>query len=93
LISFRGGEIGVRVGDIIGMVALGIIIVAGVLIIANFHQSIGRLGLTGTANTTATTAINNVYTGLQLGAIGIIILAAVGLIALVLGAFGAAPRR
>jgi len=82
-----------RVGDIIGMVALGIILVAGVLIIANFQKSIGSLGLTGVANTTATTAINNVYTGLQLGAIGIIILAAVGLIALVLGAFGAAPRR
>jgi hypothetical protein len=82
-----------RVGDIITMVALGIIIVAGVLIIANFQQSIGSLGLTGTANTTATNAINNVYTGLQLGTIGIIILAAVGLIALVLGAFGAAPSR
>ena len=79
-----------RVGDIIGMVALGIILVAGVLIIANFQKSIGSLGLTGVANTTA---INNVYTGLQLGAIGIIILAAVGLIALVLGAFGAAPSR
>jgi hypothetical protein len=79
----------VRVGDIIAMVAVGIILVAGVLIIANFQKSIGSLGLTGTANTTATTAINNVYTGLQLGAIGIIILAAVGLIALVLGAFGA----
>jgi hypothetical protein len=81
----------VRVGDIITMVALGIILVAGVLIIANFQKSIGSLGLTGVANTTAETAINNVYTGLQLGAIGIIILAAVGLIALVLGAFGAAP--
>jgi hypothetical protein len=80
----------VRVGDIITMVALGIIIVAGVLIIANFQKSIGSLGLTGVANTTAETAINNVYTGLQLGAIGIIILAAVGLIALVLGAFGGA---
>jgi hypothetical protein len=83
----------VRVGDIIAMVAVGIILVAGVLIIANFQKSIGSLGLTGVANTTAQTAINNVYTGLQLGAIGIIILAAVGLIALVLGAFGAAPRR
>ena len=82
-----------RVADIISMVALGIILVAGVLIIANFQKSIGGLGLTGTANTTASTAINNVYTGLQLGAIGIIILAAVGLIALVLGAFGAAPAR
>jgi hypothetical protein len=59
-----------RVEDIIGMVALGIILVAGVLIIANFQKSIGTLGLTGVANTTATTAINNVYTGLQLGAIG-----------------------
>jgi hypothetical protein len=81
-----------RVGDIITMVALGIIIVAGVLIIANFQQSIGALGLTGTANTTATNAINNVYTGLQLATIGIIILAAVGLIALVLGAFGGMGR-
>jgi hypothetical protein len=81
-----------RIGDIIGMLALAIIIVASVLIIANFQNAIGSLGLTGTANTTATNVFSQVWIGLQLASIGIIITAAVGLIALVLGAF-APPRR
>jgi hypothetical protein len=75
------------------MVALAIIVVAAVLIVANFQSAVGNLGLTGTANTTATTVFTNIWTGLQLAAIGIIITAAVGLIALVLGAFGGGGRR
>jgi hypothetical protein len=75
------------------MVALAIIIVAAVLIVANFQSAVGSLHLTGTANTTATTVFTNIWTGLQLAAIGIIITAAVGLIALVLGAFGGGGRR
>jgi uncharacterized metal-binding protein len=77
----------VRVGDIIGMIALAIIIIAAVLIVANFQSAVGSLHLTGSANTTATNVFTNVWTGLQLAAIGIIITAAVGLIALVLGSF------
>jgi len=42
-----------RVGDIIGMMALAIIIVSSVLIVANFQSAVGTLKLTGIANTTA----------------------------------------
>jgi hypothetical protein len=82
-----------RVGDIVGMVALAIIVIAAVLIVANFQVAIGGLHLTGAANSTATAVFSNIWTGLQLAAIGIIITAAVGLIALVLGAFAPAPSR
>jgi hypothetical protein len=75
------------------MVALAIIVIAAVLIVANFQVAIGGLHLTGAANSTATSVFSNIWTGLQLAAIGIIITAAVGLIALVLGAFAPAPSR
>ncbi|MBS7637046.1 hypothetical protein KEJ37_06945 [Candidatus Bathyarchaeota archaeon] len=76
------------IGDLVMMVTLAIIIVAAVLILGNFQNAIGALGLTGVANTTATQAIANAFTGLQLAAIGIIVLAAVGIIAFIIGAFG-----
>ena len=81
------------IGDLVMMVTLAIIIVAAVLILGNFQNAVGALGLTGVANQTAAQAIANAFTGLQLAAIGIIILAAVGIIAMILGAFGGLASR
>ncbi|MEM2367487.1 MAG: hypothetical protein QXQ50_04550 [Candidatus Bathyarchaeia archaeon] len=77
-----------RLGDIITMVTLGIIIVAAIIIVANFQTAVLQMNLPNQQEGLANTTITNVYTGLQLAGIGIIILAAVGIIALILGAFG-----
>ncbi|MEM2567383.1 MAG: hypothetical protein QXH20_02785 [Candidatus Bathyarchaeia archaeon] len=77
-----------RLGDIITMVTLGIIIVAAIIIVANFQSAVLQMNLPSQQEGLANTTITNVYTGLQLAGIGIIILAAVGIIALILGAFG-----
>jgi hypothetical protein len=81
-----------RVGDVIAMVALVIVLAVAVLIGANFQAAVNSLGLTGQANETATGIFNNMYTGLTIGSIGIIVAAAVGIISLILGALGGAGR-
>lgn len=81
-----------RLGDIITMVTLGIIIVAAIIIVANFQTAVEGMSLPDPQAQLANTTIWNVYTGLQLAGIGIIILAAVGIIALILGAFGGGGR-
>jgi hypothetical protein len=77
-----------RVGDVIAMVALVIVLAVAVLIGANFQAAVNSLGLTGQANATATSVFQNMYTGLTIGSIGIIVAAAVGIISLILGALG-----
>jgi hypothetical protein len=81
-----------RVGDVIAMVALVIVLAVAVLIGANFQAAVNSLGLTGQANETATTVFQNMYTGLTIGSIGIIVAAAVGIISLILGALGGVGR-
>lgn len=76
-----------RLGDIITMVTLGIIIVAAIIIVANFQSAVLQMNLGAEQEQLANSTLTNVYTGLQLAGIGIIILAAVGIIALILGAF------
>lgn len=77
-----------RIADVIGMVTLGIVLVAAVLIVANFQNAVNDLNLTGTAATTATNVFSNLWTGLLLASIGIIVAAAVGIIVLILGSLG-----
>jgi len=81
-----------RIGDIVMMIALMVAVIVGVLIVANLQTAVGNLNLTGTANTTATGVFQNVWTGLTLAGVGIIIVAAVGIISMVISSFrGATP--
>lgn len=79
-----------RIADVIAMVALVIVLLIAVLIAANLQVTITAMGLTGAANTTAVTIFTNTWTGLTLASIGIIISAAVGILALVLSTLGRA---
>jgi hypothetical protein len=81
-----------RIADVIAMVALVIVLAVAVLIGANFQAAVQSLGLTGQANETATSVFQNMYTGLTIGSIGIIVAAAVGIIGLILGALGGVGR-
>jgi ABC-type Fe3+ transport system permease subunit len=79
-----------RIGDVIAMVALVICVLIAVIITANMQTVIGSMGLTGVANTTAEQVFTNAWTGLTLASVGIIITAAVGILALVLSTLGRA---
>jgi len=77
-----------RIGDVIGVIALAIVILIGVIIGANLQTAVNAMGLTGSANTTATAVFSNFWTGMMLASIGIIVAAAVGIVALVISALG-----
>jgi ABC-type Fe3+ transport system permease subunit len=78
------------VADTIAMIALVVAILIAIYIAANLYTVTNAMGLTGAANTTAEQVFTNTWTGLTLASIGIIITAAVGLLALVLGTLGRA---
>jgi len=77
-----------RIGDVIGVIALAIVILIGVIIGANLQTAVNAMNLTGSANTTATAVFSNFWTGMMLASIGIIVAAAVGIVALVISALG-----
>ena len=77
-----------RIGDIIAMIALVVAIIIGLIIAANLQTAISDMDLGSAGNQTRTQVFNYTFTGLQLGAIGIIIAAAVGLLAMILTALG-----
>ncbi|MCD6529142.1 hypothetical protein J7L06_02495 [Candidatus Bathyarchaeota archaeon] len=81
-----------RIAEVVGMIALVVSLLVAVIIGGNLQTTINNLGLTGTANSTAYQVFSNMWSGLQLASIGIIIAAAVGIIALVLSAFTRPPE-
>lgn len=79
-----------RVVDIIGMVTLAIILIIAIIIIGYMQPTAEGLKTNETSakfNSTLDTVFSHTWTGMTLGALGIIIAAAVGLLALVIGAF------
>ena len=80
-----------RIADLIAMIALVVAILVGLIIVANLQQAVANMNLGSEGNQTRTTIFGYAFTGLQLGAIGIIIAAAVGLLAMILTALG--PRE
>jgi len=79
-----------RIADVIGMVAL-VICVLIALIIAGNLQSVAndlKASLPSGYDNTVDTLFANTWTGLTLASIGIIIAAAVGILALVIGSLG-----
>ena len=77
-----------RIADIIAMIALVVAIIIGLIIAANLQTAVSNMDLGSTGNQTRTQVFTYTFTGLQLGAIGIIIAAAVGLLAMILTALG-----
>jgi len=75
-----------RIGDVIGMLALVIVVLIGIIIAANLYTTANGMDLGVDGNATRTTLFSNTWTGLTLASVGIIIAAAVGLLALVMSA-------
>lgn len=79
-----------RIADVIAMVALIIVVLIALIIAANLQTVANGMDLGTAGNATRTTLFTNVWTGLTLASVGIIISAAVGILALVLSTLGAA---
>lgn len=82
--------IDIRIADVIAMVALIICVLIALIISANLQTVADSMDLGVTGNATRTTLFTNVWTGLTLASVGIIISAAVGILALVLTTLGRA---
>jgi len=79
----------VRIGDVIAMTALVVVVLIALIIAANLQDVAEGMDLGTLGNATRTQLFTNVFTGLNLASIGIIIAAAVGILALVIGSLGA----
>ena len=80
-----------RIADIIAMVTLVVCILVALIIAANLQTVAEGLKVSINSegfNETVDTLFANTWTGLTLASIGIIIAAAVGILALVIGALG-----
>lgn len=80
-----------RIGDVIAMVALVIVILIGAIIAGNLKAVSDTIaGDLNDAdyNSTVSTLFSNTWTALVLASVGIIIAAAVGILALVMGSLG-----
>lgn len=79
-----------RIADVIAMAALVVVILVTLIIAANLQTIADGMDLGTSGNATRTTLFDNTFTGLTLASIGIIVTAAVGLIAVVLSTLGRA---
>jgi len=80
-----------RIGDLIAMIALVIVILIGAIIAGNLKTVSDTIaGDLDDAdyNSTVSTLFSNTWTALVLASVGIIIAAAVGILALVMGSLG-----
>jgi len=83
-----------RVSDVIALTALVITILIALIIAGNLQTVANTLNLGTAGNATRTTLFANTWTALTLASIGLIIAAAVGILALVIGALGGgAPAK
>ena len=83
-------RIKLRIADVIGILTLSVVILIAIVIGANLQDVVNDLNLSAISSeaaSTASTVFSNFWTGMVLASIGIIVAAAVGLIALVLGSF------
>ena len=79
-----------RISEVVGILTLAVVILIAVIIGANLQDVVNDLNLSAISSeaaSTASTVFSNFWTGMVLASIGIIVAAAVGLIALVLGSF------
>lgn len=77
-----------RIGDVIALTALVIVILIGLIIAGNMQTVAEDMDFGTDGNATRDTLFANTWTALTLASIGLIIAAAVGILALVVGALG-----
>ena len=77
-----------RISDVIAMTALVVVVLIALIIAANLQTVALGMDLGTEGNATRTTLFTNVFTALNLASIGVIIAAAVGILALVIGSLG-----
>ena len=77
-----------RIGDVIAMTALIIVVLIALIIAANLQTVADGMDLGTDGNATRSTLFTNTWTGLTLASVGVIIAAAVGILALVLSSLG-----
>lgn len=78
-----------RIGDVIAMAALVVVILVSLILAGNLQTIAEDMDFGTQGNATRTSLFNNTFTGLNLASVAIIIAAAVGILALVIGALGA----
>jgi hypothetical protein len=83
--SNRKGITGLVIGMVVVLVACAVLIPIGLLVTANLQSSMPAL--TGSANTTAYSVYNNVYSAFSLSAIVPIVAAAGVIISIIVGVF------
>lgn len=77
-----------RIADVIAMAALVVVILVTLIIAANLQTIANDMDLGTQGNASRASLFSNTFTGLTLASIGIIVTAAVGLIAVVLSSLG-----
>jgi len=82
-----------RIADIIGIIAFAIVLVCGVLVVANFQSVVNNMTLTGEAATAANQVFANTWTAFTFASITIIVSAAIALIVLILSSLGGLGGR
>lgn len=80
-----------RIGDVIAMAALVTVILVTLILAGELQAIANDMDFGSQGNTTRTTLFNNTFTGLNLASVAIIIAAAVGILALVMGALRPSP--
>ena len=76
-----------RISEIILLVVMSAVLVVSLIISANLSSVADDFDLGTEGNATRTTLFSNLWTGLNLASLGIIIAAAVGIISLLVSAF------
>ena len=82
-----------RISDVIALTALVITILIALIIAGNLQTVANTMDLGTAGNATRTTLFSNTWTALTLASIGLIIAAAVGILALVIGTLGGTAGR
>jgi len=74
-----------RVVDVIAQIALGTVLLTGLIVFGNLQSVANGLNLGTQGNLVRTQLFSNAWSGLNLGSVAIIISAAVGIMALIVG--------
>lgn len=81
--------IGLIIGSVVAFLAIAIILPVGLLANDKIHDVMGDQGLSTTANATAEALDKNINAGFSLFTVSPIVLAAVGIISIIIGGLGA----
>jgi len=72
------------IGTTLSLVVIAVAVIIGIVVFANVSTSIDKTSLTAAQNTTIDTVITNTNTGFKLLAVGLIVLAAGAILAILL---------